>query len=490
MKAVFVLFDTLRKNSLTPYGAEKSITPNFDRLAAHTVAYDRHYIGSFPCMPARRELHTGRYNFLHRGWGPIEPYDDSMPQMLKENGVYTHLVSDHYHYWGDGGETYHPRYSSWENVRGHELDAWKADLHPDPAAPDGPEFLDRFGFNRPKRYRLNMKQLATPELSTVHRVFDLGLEFLDTNYSCDNWFLQLENFCPHEPFYSYEKYRSKFGKKLTDKDTTWSQLGHIVTDADRAQDINNDYLAALMMCDENLGRLLDFMDEKDMWKDTMLIVTTDHGTLLGEHEEWGKNMSPFYQETANTPLFIWDPRTGEKGFHSDAFNQMIDVAPTILEFFGKPIPKDMQGRPITTTTHPDRQAGLFGTHGGYTCVTDGRYVYMRAAIPGNTVPTYNYGLMPTALFTRFSTQVLAQAELVGPFDFTKDCKLLKTPGQNTDFGMKQGTMLFDVEADPEQNHPLNDPELEQRMIDLMCRLMAETDAPEDQYLRLGLTKPE
>lgn len=52
----------------------------------------------------------------------MEPYDDSMPEILKKNGIYSHLNSDHYHYWEDGGCTYHNRYSSWENVRGQEGD--------------------------------------------------------------------------------------------------------------------------------------------------------------------------------------------------------------------------------------------------------------------------------------------------------------------------------------------------------------------------------
>ena len=56
----------------------------------------------------------------------MEPYDDSMPEILKKNGIYSHLNSDHYHYWEDGGCTYHNRYSSWENVRGQEGDHWKA----------------------------------------------------------------------------------------------------------------------------------------------------------------------------------------------------------------------------------------------------------------------------------------------------------------------------------------------------------------------------
>lgn len=68
-------------------------------------------------MPARRELHTGRYNFLHRSWGPMEPFDDSMPEILKDHGVHTHLTTDHYHYFEDGGATYHTRYRSYEAFR-------------------------------------------------------------------------------------------------------------------------------------------------------------------------------------------------------------------------------------------------------------------------------------------------------------------------------------------------------------------------------------
>ncbi|MEU3958158.1 sulfatase-like hydrolase/transferase, partial [Streptomyces achromogenes] len=106
MKAVMVMFDSLNRHMLPPYGGPEWVhAPNFARLAARTVTYDTCYAGSMPCMPARRELHTGRHNFLHRGWGPLEPFDDSMPELLKQNGVHTHLVSDHQHYWEDGGAT-------------------------------------------------------------------------------------------------------------------------------------------------------------------------------------------------------------------------------------------------------------------------------------------------------------------------------------------------------------------------------------------------
>ncbi len=88
MKAIILLFDSLNKNYLPPYGDLLTKAPNFQRSAAHAATFDNSYVGSMPCMPARRELHTGRYNFLHREWGPLEPFDDSMPELLKKRDLH------------------------------------------------------------------------------------------------------------------------------------------------------------------------------------------------------------------------------------------------------------------------------------------------------------------------------------------------------------------------------------------------------------------
>jgi len=99
MRAIIVMFDSLNRHMLSPYADTFVQAPNFERLAERTVMFDHFYAGSMPCMPARREMHSGRYNFLHRGWGPLEPFDDSMPELLRDSGVHTHLVTDHQHYW-------------------------------------------------------------------------------------------------------------------------------------------------------------------------------------------------------------------------------------------------------------------------------------------------------------------------------------------------------------------------------------------------------
>ena len=128
MKAIMVMFDSLNRHMLPPYGCDWTHAPNFQRLSEKTLTFDTSYVCSMPCMPARRDLHTGRPNFLHRSWGPLEPFDDSMPELCHTAGVHSHKVTDHHHYWEDGGATYHQRFRTHEFVRGQEGDWWKGDV--------------------------------------------------------------------------------------------------------------------------------------------------------------------------------------------------------------------------------------------------------------------------------------------------------------------------------------------------------------------------
>lgn len=181
-----------------PYGCDWVHAPNFTRLAERSVTFDNAYVGSMPCMPARRELHTGRYNFLHRAWGPLESFDDSMLELLEEAGIYTHLISDHYHCWEDGGATYHTRYSSWEIERGQEGDPWIGQV----AELTIPEHIGGRGGPMGRQDWVNRAYMQDESNQPQPRTFARNVEFLRRNAKEDNWFLQLETFDPHEPFFS------------------------------------------------------------------------------------------------------------------------------------------------------------------------------------------------------------------------------------------------------------------------------------------------
>ncbi|MBW2084526.1 MAG: sulfatase [Deltaproteobacteria bacterium] len=483
MKIIMVMYDSLNRSMLSPYGCDWVHTPNFERLAERSVTFDNCYVGSMATIPARREIHTGRCNFLHRSWGPLEPFDDSMPEILKYSGVYTHLVSDNYHYWEEGGWTYHTRYSSWENSRGQENDPWKGIV----AEPDRPDRVlgreTRINWaNRPYM----QKEEETPQAKT----FTMGMEFIRTNYQQDNWFLHIETFDPHEPYIAPQKFRDLYPHEYDGPHFDWPNYKQVEETPEQVQHVRYESAALHSMCDQYLGRVLDLMDELDLWKDTMLIVNTDHGFLLGEHGWWAKMIPPIYNEVAHTPFFIWDPRCARKGEKRTSLVQTVDLAPTILEFFKKEIPKNMQGRPLKDTIAKDspvREAGLFGLHGAHVNVTDGRYVYMRGPAAPDNDPCYEYTLMPTNMLHTFSVKALQDIQLQEPFSFTKGCRTMKIKRRRP-HPIKLETMLFDLENDPGQESPINDPEAEQTMINHLVRLMEETDTPPEQYERLGFRK--
>lgn len=491
MRAIMVMFDSLNRHMLPTYGCDWTHAPNFKQLGEKTVVFDQCYAGSLPCMPARRELHTGRYNFLHRSWGPIEPFDNSMPEILKQNGVYTHLVTDHQHYWEDGGATYHPRYSSFEMVRGQEGDPWKGHVkNPDYPETETPNPL--VSSNMFRQDVINRSYFESEEKHPQAVTFSLGMEFIEKNKDEDNWFLQLETFDPHEPFFSFQHYKDLYPHEYKGKHFDWPPYYTVQEREEVVKHGKYEYAALLSMCDHYLGRVIDMMDKYDMWKDTMLIVNTDHGYLLGEHGWWSKSVMPVYEEIAHTPLFVWDPRIGIKGERRQSIVQTVDLAPTLLEFFGVPLPGNMDGRPLRQTIQSDqpiRETALFGYHGGHVNITDGKYVYMKAPVSPKNEPLFEYTLMPTHMRELFAPGELKNIEIHQPFEFTKGCQLMKLhAGARFINPFQYGSKLFDLTTDPEQKEEIEDYEIELKFIKKMAEQMKKNEAPMEQFNRLGIPK--
>jgi arylsulfatase A-like enzyme len=365
MKAIVVMFDTLNRHMLPAYGCDWTKMPNFQRLAGRTVTFDRSYVCSMPCMPARRDFHTGRPNFLHRSWGPIEPFDDSMPQMLREAGVHTHLATDHFHYFEDGGCTYHTRYSTWQFNRGQEGDPWIGQVaEPAFAEPDVPRTAGPYL----RQHRINRSFMASDADHSQTRTFRDGLDFIDRNRDEDPWLLHLETFDPHEPFFSHQKWKNLFADHYahySGPHFDWPPYRHVEEPPDVVEHVRYEYAALMAKCDAHLGEVLDRMDRHGMWEDTMLVVWTDHGFLLGEHDMYAKVWNPFYEEVAHTPFFVWDPRSRSSGARRGALVQpSIDLPVTLLNYFGlQPTPdmlvKDLVAPHPTTSRCGKRRSSAF-----------------------------------------------------------------------------------------------------------------------------------
>lgn len=140
-------------------------------------------------MPARRDLHNSRVNFLQRDWGPLEPYDDSMPELLKQHGIYSALISDHYHYWEDGGCTYHNRYSSWISHRGQEGDFCQGDAPMVKLCSElgkrvkDPQIAAQLSHRQDEVNRSH--QLTEGDMPQA-KTFNDGIAFLESNYDTGN----------------------------------------------------------------------------------------------------------------------------------------------------------------------------------------------------------------------------------------------------------------------------------------------------------------
>lgn len=502
VKAIVVVFDSLNRHCLPPYGGEGVHAPNFTRLAARTARFEASYVCSMPCIPARRDFLTGRPNFLHRSWGPMEPFDDAFPEMLGRAGVHTHLVTDHQHYFEDGGLNYHTRYSSWEFFRGQEGDPC-CGLAGDPLWPPRAAGQNAARSDLVRQDLVNRQHLLKRETDWPQRkTFDAGLDFIGRNHARDGWLLQIETFDPHEPFFSPPEAKAAYADhfaKYRGPEFDWPAYDAVKEGPDEVRHCQMEYAALVTYCDRQLGRVLDAMDAHDLWRDTMLVVWTDHGFLLGEHDCWAKMHVPWYEELARTPFFVWDPRCGAAGVARQALVQpSIDLAPTLLDFFGVPAAPHMTGCNLRATLAADtpvRDAALFGTWGGQVNLADGRHVYMRGTQrPG--VALHEYTLMPARMRRLFSREELApdRVALCGPLPFTKGMPVLRVrhtggpldgvvPPDNPETAR---TLLFDLARDPRQQAPLADPALEARLAARLAAGMRAVHAPPEQFERLGL----
>lgn len=519
MRTIFVLFDSLNRLALGAYGGEAIATPNFDRFAKRSVTFDTHYVGSLPCMPARRDMHTGRLNFMHRPWGPLEPFDNSYAKLLSENGIYSHIVSDHLHYFENGGTGYVSAFDSWDFIRGQEYDPVevmvrppverireKFDRHHYPTdgltegknATRGTTDIDPW---RRSRHAINTEFVVEEDDFPTAKCFNRAFKFLELNQQADDWFLQIECFDPHEPFTAPERFKQAYKTGYNGKILDWPIYENVTNSSDEIAEIRGNYAALVAMCDEYFGRLLDWMDSTDAWKDTALVLSTDHGFLLGEHEWWGKNKMPYYEEISHIPLMIAHPENAQNaGKRVSALTQTTDLMPTILEFHGIEAPGEATAVSLGSLLRGEsgkRDCAILGMFAGPLCVTDGRYTYFRFPVNLNSDALPLYTVMPSHLENQFSIDELKSAELSAPFDFTKGAPVMRMrlSGKIGETGVHcvanwdGSTDLYCLETDPGQQKPIDDPDVIDRLTGMIITELMRHDAPVEIYAHYGLEMP-
>ena len=480
--------DTLNRHMLKMYNQDTWVkTPNISRLEEKSFVFDNHWAGSLPCMPARRDIMTGRLDFLERGWGGLEPYDQTLPQELRKGGIYTHMVTDHYHYFSTGGENYCQSFHSWDFYRGQESDPWVSKINPTKKP-------ENFYGRVVEQYEKNRSQFTNEELYPGPQTMQAACEWLEDNKDAEQFFLMVEAFDPHEPFDCPQHYLDMYDDNYQGPRYDWPKYDKVTEPQEALAHIQKRYAANLTMIDNWLGKLLDVMDKQNLWEDTLVIFTTDHGLLLGEHEWMGKNFMHAYNEIAHLPLMIHVPGAAGNGKRISDITQNIDLMPTILDYFHLPIPARVQGKSlldlIDGSKNSVREYALYGMFGMTVNITDGKYTYLRAPIREDNHPCYEYTAMPTSFRSFLGSQSVDQIE-TGRFLKHTDYPVFRFPFSKEGVPFKiakhqQESLLFHIEEDYQQLHTIQDNSLKDYYIQCLVEAMRDVDAPEEQYVRLGL----
>ena len=316
-------------------------------------------------------------------------------------------------------------------------------------------------------------------------------DFININKDADNWFLQLETFDPHEPFFAPERFRETIKTHYRGPRLDWPQYERVTETDEEVAELKANYIALIALCDYLLGKVLDLFDEYNMWDDTSLILTTDHGFMLGEHDWWAKNRMPLYNEIANIPLFFYHPDFKQhQGEERNVVTQNIDLMPTFLDMHNHHIPSEVKGKsllPFLEKESDNNFAALYGYWGGGINITDGTYSYFH--YPENfsqqNPNRYQYTLMPTHMRQFFSNEELQTATLHKPFDFTKDIPLLKINRieRKTDGGYKgfedTKSALYNLQNDPGQLTPLADEKKSNEYQQMMIDIINKYDPPKE-----------
>ena len=483
MRTVLILADTLNRRHIKVYNPNaRSITPNIDQFAEESITFDNHFMGSAPCMPARRDIFTGRTQFLERGWGGVEPFDITLPETLRKNNIFTHMTTDHNHYFEIGGENYCYLFNTWNFHRGQEYDPWVSRIKQ-------PLPTERYGKQSPQ-YELNKTQFKTDADYSTPKTFQSACEWIEANSGCDDFFLMVECFDPHEPFDCPKEFLDMYEDNYIGKEFNWTTYAHVTEPDDALQHLENCYMATLTMMDKWFGQFMQSLKDNHMYDDTMIILTTDHGHMLGEHGFTGKNYMHAYNEVAHIPLMVRLPNGMQHNTRSSSLTQNIDLMPTILQHHGLSVPDRVKGMNLFGEDIKSRAQVIYGWFGRAVNVYDGKYTYFRAPKSPENQPCYQYCAIPSTIWRYFGEDYADDMEMGRYLPYT-NYPVFRIPVMQArdiygDISYVMKSEIYDIQNDYAQEHPISDSDLEQDMCCKLIKAMVASDSPKEQFERLGL----
>ncbi|MFP4029205.1 MAG: sulfatase [Candidatus Brocadiia bacterium] len=357
MNVVLIIADTLRYDHVGACGNQWIETPSMDRLAAQSTVFEHCYAASYPTLPHRTDVLTGRYGGPFHPWRPLRYDVATFPELVGRAGYCTQLMHDTPH-MANGGHNFDFPFQGWTFIRGGEADRPLAGpVHEvpenwgrDPVFDFVDDELLKDGVIQ-NYARANRHRSAIEDWTTA-RLFGSACDWLEEFGTKTPFLLWVDSFDPHEPWDAPREFVLKYAEVdgFDGKFDPRSQVGRneegLTKEA--AARIRAFYAAEVSWMDHNLGRLLDALEETGLHEETAVIFTSDHGTNLGERNRFGKFWPPREKE-AHVPLFIRVP--GATPRTVGGLVQPQDITATVLSLCGVEETSKLEGRNLLETDH-------------------------------------------------------------------------------------------------------------------------------------------
>lgn len=407
MNLLLIVLDSLRQDHVGCYGNDWIKTPNIDKFASESIVFTRCWSESLPTIPVRRALHTGKRTFpwhdrprpkgiynRHQGWRPLPEEDVTLAEHLQPLGYITGLVADTYHIFKPA-MNFHRYFNSFEWIRGQEYDQWRSGKL---------KAVDLDHYQHPNhslsvslmQYLQNQSKRKAEEDYQSPRVFRAAMECLEDNADHEKFFLWVDSFDPHEPWEAPKKYVDLYdpgyeGREFIDprgiprSDMTEAEYQHV-----RAL-----YAAEVTMVDHWLGRFLDKLDEVGRRDDTVLLLLSDHGKIIGEFDSFGMSANHTSRALYAVPCMIRHPKGIGAGTRVESWAYNIDVMRTAVRLLGvDPLP-EAQGIDLWPTVQggPPVRDHFVGCYNNIACVWQDDWLYLQNTDDG-TEQIYNLAADP------------------------------------------------------------------------------------------------
>lgn len=358
---LFIMTDDHASHAMSCYGSRINETPNLDRIAEGGMRFNNCFCTNSICTPSRATILTGTYNHINGVTTlatPIDGRQTTFPKLLQAEGYQTAIVGK----WhlGHGGIHDPTGFDYWNVLPGQGL------------------------YHDPEMIEMGERKTFPGYATDI--ITDFSLDWLEKRDKERPFMLMCHHKAPHRPWEPDEKHAHMYedidipepetfnddysnrasaaaaAEMRIDRDLKPTDLKFPVPEGLTAQEEKQwkyqryikDYLRCVASVDDNVGRLLDYLEEEGIADNTIIIYTSDQGFFLGDHGWYDKRF--MYEESLRMPFIISYPNGIEAGTINDDMILNVDFAPTLLNYAGIDVPERMQGndfRPLLNGKLPE-----------------------------------------------------------------------------------------------------------------------------------------